>query len=43
MMVWWCAEAGDIVVDSGFYRPQFFKSWTVRDFLASDQASPWPA
>lgn len=39
MMVWVVRGGGrTIVVDSGFYRPQFFKSWTVRDFLRPDEA-----
>jgi glyoxylase-like metal-dependent hydrolase (beta-lactamase superfamily II) len=39
MMVWVVRGGGrTIVVDSGFYRPQFFKNWTVRDFLRPDQA-----
>lgn len=39
MMVWLIRGGGrNIVVDSGFYRPQFFKSWTVRDFLRPDEA-----
>jgi len=39
MMVWLVRGGGrNIVIDSGFYRPQFFKSWTIRDFLRPDQA-----
>ncbi len=39
MMVWLVRGGGrNIVVDSGFYRPQFFKSWKVRDFLRPDEA-----
>lgn len=39
MMVWLVRGGGHtILVDSGFYRPQFFKSWTVRDFARPDQA-----
>jgi glyoxylase-like metal-dependent hydrolase (beta-lactamase superfamily II) len=39
MMVWLIRGGGhNILVDSGFYRPQFFKSWTVRDFVRPDEA-----
>lgn len=39
MMVWLVRGGGHtIVVDSGFYRPQFFKNWTVRDFVRPDEA-----
>ena len=39
MMVWLIRGGGrTILVDSGFYRPQFFKSWTVRDFVRPDEA-----
>jgi glyoxylase-like metal-dependent hydrolase (beta-lactamase superfamily II) len=39
MMVWLVRGGGrNVVVDSGFYRPQFFKNWTVNDFLRPDQA-----
>ena len=39
MMVWLVRGGGHtILVDSGFYRPQFFKSWKVRDFLRPDEA-----
>jgi glyoxylase-like metal-dependent hydrolase (beta-lactamase superfamily II) len=39
MMVWLVRGGGrSIVVDSGFYRPQFFKSWKVRDFVRPDAA-----
>jgi len=39
MMVWLVRGGGrNIVVDSGFYRPQFFKSWKVRDFVRPDAA-----
>ena len=33
-MIYWLVRGGGhtILVDSGFYRPQFFKTWTVRDF-----------
>ncbi len=34
MLVWLIRGNGkNILVDSGFYRPQFFKSWTVKDFI----------
>jgi glyoxylase-like metal-dependent hydrolase (beta-lactamase superfamily II) len=39
MMVWLVRGGGHtIVVDSGFYRPQFFKSWKVNDFVRPDEA-----
>jgi glyoxylase-like metal-dependent hydrolase (beta-lactamase superfamily II) len=39
MMVWLIrGNNRTILVDSGFYRPQFFKSWTVRDFVRPDEA-----
>jgi glyoxylase-like metal-dependent hydrolase (beta-lactamase superfamily II) len=39
MMVWLVRGGGrNILIDSGFYRPQFFKSWTVRDFVRPDGA-----
>jgi glyoxylase-like metal-dependent hydrolase (beta-lactamase superfamily II) len=39
MMVWLIRGNGrNIVVDTGFYRPQFFKQWTVRDFVRPDEA-----
>jgi len=39
MMVWLVRGGGHtIVVDSGFYRPQFFKSWTVKNFVRPDEA-----
>jgi glyoxylase-like metal-dependent hydrolase (beta-lactamase superfamily II) len=39
MMVWVVRGSGHtIVVDSGFYRPQFFKNWKVRDFVRPDMA-----
>ncbi len=39
MMVWLVRGGGrNILVDTGFYRPQFFKSWTVRDFIRPDEA-----
>ena len=39
MMVWLLRGGGrNVLVDSGFYRPQFFKSWTVNEFLRPDEA-----
>jgi glyoxylase-like metal-dependent hydrolase (beta-lactamase superfamily II) len=39
MMVWLIRGNGrNILVDSGFYRDQFFKQWTVRDFVKPSQA-----
>jgi glyoxylase-like metal-dependent hydrolase (beta-lactamase superfamily II) len=39
MMLWLIRGGGhNVVVDSGFYRPQFFKSWTVKDFVRPDEA-----
>ena len=39
MMVWLVRGGGhNVVVDSGFYRPQFFKSWKVNDFVRPDEA-----
>lgn len=39
MMVWLIKGDGHtILVDSGFYRPQFFKNWTVKDFARPDEA-----
>jgi glyoxylase-like metal-dependent hydrolase (beta-lactamase superfamily II) len=39
MMVWLVRTNGHtILVDSGFYRPQFFKKWTVKDFMRPDEA-----
>ncbi len=33
MLIWLVRGGGkNILVDSGFYRPQFFKNWTVKDF-----------
>ena len=33
MLVWLVRGNGrNILVDSGFYRPQFFKNWNVKDF-----------
>jgi len=40
MMVWLVRGGGhNILIDSGFYRPQFFKSWKVRDFVRPDEAA----
>ena len=39
MMVWLVRGGGHtILVDSGFYRPQFFKNWTVKNFVRPDEA-----
>lgn len=39
MMVWLIRGGGrNVLVDTGFYRPQFFKSWKVEDFLRPDAA-----
>jgi len=39
MMVWLARGGGHtIVIDSGFYRPQLFKSWKVRAFVRPDEA-----
>ena len=39
MMVWLIRGGGkNILFDAGFYRPQFFKSWTVQDFARPDDA-----
>jgi len=39
MMVWLVRGGGhNILVDTGFYRPQFFKSWNVKDFVRPDEA-----
>ena len=39
MMVWLLRGGGrTILVDAGFYRPQFFKNWTVRDYARPDEA-----
>lgn len=39
MMVWLIRGGGhNVVVDSGFYRPQFFKSWNVKNFVRPDEA-----
>lgn len=38
-MMIWLVRAGDrnIIVDSGFYRPSYFKSWDVSDFVRPDE------
>jgi glyoxylase-like metal-dependent hydrolase (beta-lactamase superfamily II) len=39
MMVWLVKGNGrNILVDSGFYRDQFFKEWTVKDFIRPSDA-----
>ncbi len=39
MMVWLIrGEGHNILVDTGFYREQFFKEWTVRDFQKTSEA-----
>ncbi|HKO58666.1 MAG TPA: N-acyl homoserine lactonase family protein [Thermoanaerobaculia bacterium] len=39
MMVWVIRGSGrTVLVDAGFYRPQFFKSWKVRSFVRPDEA-----
>ena len=39
MMVWLVRGNGrTVLVDAGFYRPQFFKSWKVRDYARPDEA-----
>jgi glyoxylase-like metal-dependent hydrolase (beta-lactamase superfamily II) len=39
MMVWLIRGGGrNVLVDSGFYRPQFFKDWKVEGFLRPDEA-----
>ena len=39
-MIYWLVRGGGrtILVDSGFYRPQFFKTWTVKDFAMPAEA-----
>jgi glyoxylase-like metal-dependent hydrolase (beta-lactamase superfamily II) len=40
MMVWLVRGGGhNILVDSGFYREQFFKQWKVRDFVKPSDAA----
>src|SRR5437868_3082627 len=39
MMVWLIRGGGkNILVDTGFYRPQFFKNWKVNNFIRPDEA-----
>lgn len=39
MMVWLIRGGGrNVLVDSGFYRPQFFEKWNVEGFLRPDAA-----
>jgi len=39
MMVWLVRGNGrNVLIDSGFYRPQFFKDWKVVDFVRPDEA-----
>ena len=39
MAVWLIKGNGrNILVDSGFYRDQFFKDWTVKDFIKASEA-----
>jgi len=39
MMVWLIRGNGrNVLVDSGFYHPQFFKSWEIGDFVRPDDA-----
>lgn len=39
MAVWLIKGNGrNILVDSGFYREQFFKEWTVKDFIRTSEA-----
>lgn len=39
MYVWLVRGGGrNVLVDSGFYRPEFFKSWKIADFVRPDQA-----
>jgi len=37
-MIYWLVRGNGhtILVDSGFYRPQFFRTWTVRDYETPD-------
>jgi glyoxylase-like metal-dependent hydrolase (beta-lactamase superfamily II) len=39
-MIYWLVrgQSKTILVDSGFYRPQFFKSWNVKDFAMPSEA-----
>jgi glyoxylase-like metal-dependent hydrolase (beta-lactamase superfamily II) len=39
MMVWLVRGGGrNVLIDSGFYRPQFFQKWKISDFLRPDEA-----
>ena len=39
MMVWLLRSGGrNVLVDAGFYRPQFFKTLKIRDFMRPDDA-----
>jgi glyoxylase-like metal-dependent hydrolase (beta-lactamase superfamily II) len=39
MYVWLVRGGGrNVLVDSGFYRPEFFKSWKIVDFVRPDEA-----
>src|ERR1043165_3703783 len=39
MIVWLVRAPGrNVLVDSGFYREQFFKTWKVRDFIKPSEA-----
>ena len=39
MMVWLVKGNGrNVLVDSGFYRDQFFKQWKVKDFVKPSEA-----
>jgi glyoxylase-like metal-dependent hydrolase (beta-lactamase superfamily II) len=39
MMVWLVRGGGrNVLVDAGFYRPQFFERWKVADFVRPDRA-----
>src|SRR5690349_7122309 len=39
MIVWLVKGNGrTILVDSGFYRPQFLKQWTIKDFMKPSDA-----
>src|SRR5437868_9979572 len=39
MMVWLIRGGGrNILVDTGFYRPQFFRNWKVNNFIRPDEA-----
>ncbi|HSM85790.1 MAG TPA: N-acyl homoserine lactonase family protein [Candidatus Limnocylindrales bacterium] len=39
MVIWLVRGNGrNILIDSGFYRPQFLKQWTVKDFIKPSEA-----